>query len=77
MANKVDCAASHDTQKGRFSSAAFKPKESRDSAHQAVLVLAAQLAQHHDELDGADVLVAQAVVRQRGTREHVAADRDA
>ena len=46
-------------------------------AHQGVLVLAAQLAQHDDELDLRDVLVAQAVVRQRGPREDVAADRNA
>jgi len=39
--------------------------------------LAAQLAQDDDHLDLRDVLVPQAVVRQRGAREHVAADGDA
>ena len=46
-------------------------------AHQRVLVLAAELAQHDDHLDLRDVLVAQAVVRQRGPREHIPTDGNA
>ena len=39
--------------------------------YQAVLVCAAQLAQHHDHLDVLDVLVPAAVVGQRAAWEHV------
>jgi hypothetical protein len=47
-----------------------------DSAHQRVLILSSKLSQHHDQLDLWDVLVAQAVVRQRGSREDITADGD-
>lgn len=47
-----------------------------DSAHQRVLILSSKLSQHHDQLDLWDVLVAQAVVRQSGSREDITADGD-
>lgn len=39
--------------------------------HQAVLVVAAELAKNHDELDVWDVLVAQAVIRQGAARKNI------
>ena len=41
------------------------------------LHLAAQLAQDDDHLDLRDVLIPETVVRQRGAREHIAANCDA
>ncbi len=54
-----------------------RSKEGARGAHQGVLVGAAQLAEHHDELDLRDVLIAQAVVGERGAREYVATNGDA
>ena len=47
------------------------------AVHQAVLVMAAQLAQYHDELHRINVLISTAVIRQCAPGEDIAADGNA